>query len=577
MGYKLIKYSILFLLFIFTIIGIGQTSFDNPQIINAKSGLPTDRVNSILKDDQGFMWFATSKGLCRWDGISTKVFQHDPADSNSISGNFITRNAFFWDGNTKQIIMCTENGLSFLNPHKLTFKNLLSQNNPSADFLNSIHCVFVDRQEKLWLGTDYGIIRYNRKDSTFKTFNYSGNFPENYDISKNRTNIIFDIKQDVTKDSILWVATLGGLIKFNKNSGGLLFFYYENKNYNNEINTFNKIIVHPNRNIYLGTWNSGMVVFNTKNEQFELSCGAFSPKDKCVSSPVVSLIVKSKSEIWISSLDGLGIFNTSQNSIKLVKTLTNASGRRFSADMGIIDDKQMIWLATEYGAYLYNLSGNYFDNYFIDPVDENHWFLPSSLYEDTKREILYLGYLRGQGINLFDLKTKTFHEIPLSKRLVRESMVWEFLPLNENNLLVLSSDEIYKLTLDRKNIVPLNVNFSKLPGFTDMAKGDNGSVWVSGIAEGLVNLNLRTGQLTIISTVKMYFKNKNIQPNIKEIAVDYQNRVWFRNDRSYGFYDPDKNNIHYFEGEMKKILFCFYQDASDTIWGRYIQKWTWFY
>ena len=35
------------------------------------------------------MWFASKNGLHRWDGYQFKTYQHDPADTTSIAGNYV--------------------------------------------------------------------------------------------------------------------------------------------------------------------------------------------------------------------------------------------------------------------------------------------------------------------------------------------------------------------------------------------------------------------------------------------------------------------------------------------------------
>jgi hypothetical protein len=42
-----------------------------------------------LHGSRGFMWFGTSEGLNRFDGYDVKAYRHNPADSTSISDNFI--------------------------------------------------------------------------------------------------------------------------------------------------------------------------------------------------------------------------------------------------------------------------------------------------------------------------------------------------------------------------------------------------------------------------------------------------------------------------------------------------------
>ncbi|MFQ6114597.1 MAG: two-component regulator propeller domain-containing protein [bacterium] len=52
-------------------------------------GLSQNTVKCILQDRKGFMWFGTRDGLNRFDGYDIKVYEHDPDNPNSLSGNHI--------------------------------------------------------------------------------------------------------------------------------------------------------------------------------------------------------------------------------------------------------------------------------------------------------------------------------------------------------------------------------------------------------------------------------------------------------------------------------------------------------
>ncbi|MBN9382471.1 MAG: response regulator [Chitinophagaceae bacterium] len=54
-----------------------------------QDGLSDNRVNTIFKDHQGYIWFGTRSGLNRYDGYSVKVFRHDDADTTSLSDDHI--------------------------------------------------------------------------------------------------------------------------------------------------------------------------------------------------------------------------------------------------------------------------------------------------------------------------------------------------------------------------------------------------------------------------------------------------------------------------------------------------------
>ena len=49
-----------------------------------EDGLPSRTVWAIAQDQQGCMWFASSSGLARYDGIEMVVYRHDPQNSRSL-------------------------------------------------------------------------------------------------------------------------------------------------------------------------------------------------------------------------------------------------------------------------------------------------------------------------------------------------------------------------------------------------------------------------------------------------------------------------------------------------------------
>ena len=63
----------------------------NPQFdqITTEHGLSNNRVNAILKDSKGFMWFGTNDGLNKYDGYNLTVYRHNPEDPHSLCDNTI--------------------------------------------------------------------------------------------------------------------------------------------------------------------------------------------------------------------------------------------------------------------------------------------------------------------------------------------------------------------------------------------------------------------------------------------------------------------------------------------------------
>ena len=66
---------------------------NNPNLkferISVEQGLSQETVPTIIQDYQGYMWFGTRNGLCKYDGYKFTVYQHDPTDTTSIGSNII--------------------------------------------------------------------------------------------------------------------------------------------------------------------------------------------------------------------------------------------------------------------------------------------------------------------------------------------------------------------------------------------------------------------------------------------------------------------------------------------------------
>src|SRR5271154_6000126 len=54
--------------------------------LSTAGGVSQIKVDQILQDDDGLMWFATRYGLYRYDGYNFKVFVRDLDNSNSLDG-----------------------------------------------------------------------------------------------------------------------------------------------------------------------------------------------------------------------------------------------------------------------------------------------------------------------------------------------------------------------------------------------------------------------------------------------------------------------------------------------------------
>ena len=86
--------------------------------LTVDDGLPQMSVIDIAKDHRGFMWFATTDGVARYDGYDFVTFRHDPADplslpTNTVNTMVLDSAGLLWVG--------TDTGLAIIDTHTMTY------------------------------------------------------------------------------------------------------------------------------------------------------------------------------------------------------------------------------------------------------------------------------------------------------------------------------------------------------------------------------------------------------------------------------------------------------------------------
>src|ERR1700704_343202 len=79
------------------------------KLYTTADGLARDGINRIVRDSQGFLWFATHEGLSRFDGYQFTSYTADQGlPQGSINDVLETRTGDFW--------IATSDGVTRLNP-----------------------------------------------------------------------------------------------------------------------------------------------------------------------------------------------------------------------------------------------------------------------------------------------------------------------------------------------------------------------------------------------------------------------------------------------------------------------------
>jgi len=536
---------------LFPSILFSQIELKNPVVIDMDDGLPSNFISAIARDNMGFMWFGTDDGLCRWDGIHAKVFTHDDDDTNSLSNNFIEPDALLWDDEQNKLLIGTSYGLSVYNPISGSFINYYPGKGDPLATGNRISAIIKDNQSIIWIATDNGFARYDLNSDSFKNYYYKGEFKVQQLIDTIKVNTMLAISQDLKNDSVFWIGTRSGLLKFNKYTEEIRQFYYDfhPKNIEYAINIFRSVCPHPNGKLYLGTWTNGMTIFCTQTETFlkNFRPSGVSEKKSSHDGTDPPIKVKSEHEIWLSTVFGLSIYDTEKDRIIFSKSYKNPAGKIFPLWISYIDERKTLWCGSRFGVYLFDKQNRQFDNFFFRPLANNNHYITCDIFEDAQTGLIFMAAQMADGLHYFDPARKQFRFLQLPVDPLKEITVKYIFQSTDGKIWMVCPYGLFILSNDRKKIIPAIVIDEDYPWLQEMVEDMNGNIWICSLYNGLQRVNLQSGKLEKPKNWRNFFEGDRNVPDILHLQVDKDNRIWFiRQYGGYGYYDIERDSVNYF-------------------------------
>ena len=573
-----IRYSLLFMLLTCSAIMQAQTGRIQFDHFQTKDGLSQSNVLCILQDSRGFMWFGTREGLNRYDGYTFTVYKNDPANKNTISGNFIsaliesrdgnlwiateggglcryniTKNQFTSYKNDKKnksslssnyvssvaedkdgnIWAGTEDaGLNMLSVRTNQFTHYQNDKHNSTslsdDFINTI---LIDSKYNLWVGTLHGGL--NRFDSATKTFTrYQHN-------NNDSTSLSYDYVRGLFEDSRhrLWIGTLGGGVDiFNTASGKFSHLKSDSHNSNslanNEVYTFSEDAKH---NIWIGTENAGLSVYNPDTKAFTNYLHDELDYTSLGSNSIYSICHDTKGNMWLGSFTGGVDFVNSDNKFAHYKHTSQPGSLSNNLTLCIYEDKaHKLWVGTDGGGLnLFDPATGNATHYLHQPGNPNsiggNYVL--NVIQDSEGN-MWIGTW-GNGVTVYN-KSKNSYRHFLNK------------PFDSSSI---SNENAWVIMEDREK-----------------------NIWIGTYGGGLNLYNPSTHSFTRYQ----YHPNDPNSINsdkIHSLYEDESGNLWIGTDGGgLNFFDRTKKTFtHYKHSEKKNSIAsdnigCLYEDANKNLW-----------
>lgn len=353
-------------------------------------GFPDRTVWDIEVDRLGQVWFATSKGLARFDGHDFKIFRNISNQKHNYSAN-IVRSILL--SRKDQMLVGTHAGLGILDTINNTVEPLLIQLDKNV-YLDEhiIHSIYQSENGVIWVGTKAGLLALD--EHSFKVL-YSNLVPFSHpNYSEARVNTIID------DGDRLFFGSNRGLYKLNKNT--LEITPLSLKNAKNSSYIAKSLFRRDNGELLLGT-NIGLFQVPSSGHLLE-KANVFEQPEY-----ILSIEEDQNQRLWIGTLYN-GIFYINDNNQVLHFQYEKGNPHSIS-DVDIyslkFDSTGTLWLGT---------FNNGVDR--IDPLTLNFEFFDDSesslpclesavIYSvyHQEEDVFWLG--TQQGLGLINLKNST--------------------------------------------------------------------------------------------------------------------------------------------------------------------------
>jgi signal transduction histidine kinase/ligand-binding sensor domain-containing protein/ActR/RegA family two-component response regulator len=168
----------------------------------ATEGLPSRMVVALAEDRQGRVWAATDGGLARYDGGELRVWQHDPAQPDSLPGNEIE--TLLVDPLDRVWVGINGKGLARLDADRERFKTFDSV----TEGCQGQFWTLAYAEDALWIGSSsHGVCRFG-EDGSLRHFQHDPAQPGGLP-----SDTVFSSLVDA--QGRLWVGTETGVARWN--------------------------------------------------------------------------------------------------------------------------------------------------------------------------------------------------------------------------------------------------------------------------------------------------------------------------------------------------------------------------
>jgi ligand-binding sensor domain-containing protein/signal transduction histidine kinase len=353
--------SVWFRLVLYTLMPIaGMSAEYRFNRITIEQGLSHSKINVILQDGKGFMWFGTDGGLNRYDGKIFLIFRHHRNDSLSLSDNVVNT---LIEADERHLIVGTQKGLCLLDRYTNQMQRVRLGDTHLEDNYPSISTIVPTDDHTFWIGTNgSGVFRYSVASRMA-----IGSEPESHGLSFLQGRHITAMFAD--DEGMLWIGTESdGLYLYDPRSGRLLHHLLQpSEVVFPSISRINSLMQEKPGVVWAGT-ESGLRVITATTGVVEKSYQVGTIPDapgrsELSSTAILSMAKDEKGTIWLGTRDnGLVELDPGRAWPVFHRLQPSNPGSLLSNEIRtVVTDKSgTLWIGTGFGINLIDIQGERF-------------------------------------------------------------------------------------------------------------------------------------------------------------------------------------------------------------------------
>lgn len=543
MNKKYIIYMLLLIILLITTNIVYVSAYNNINFknITSEDGLSQGTVETIIQDDQGYIWLGTNDGLCRYNGYEFKIYKHDEELENSITNNYIVD---IKQDNSGNIWVGTANGLSKIDTKTDLITNYNMNDEEKSLSHYNIGDILITKSGDVLVGTSDGLNIYNeKKDEFYRIFN------KDSDLS---SQFIRSLAEDENQN--IWVATNNGIDKIDiKNNKNIISFKTGHGKFDISENDIYVVRYDPKGYIWAGALKEGLNRIDINTNEVKQYKNDDRDEKSLPGNYVKDILRDSSGNLWVGTDNGLAKYNEQTENFATYKNKIYDKTSLVNDEVFSIqeDESGLIWVGTYAGISMFDPNTN-IEHYKKDPFDENSISDNSihGIYED-KDGLLWVG-TNSKGVNVINRKNynvkhlnKTSKDYPISDDNINDIVGID------NKIFIATKNGLNEVDKDLKTINIYNTedgicnnNITAL--FADSKK----NVWI-GTANGISVLNTNTNEIIDITDI---LTNHNIEDQyIKVIYEDSKGNYWVGCFIDGGLVkiDPNKRTIENYRNKKE--------------------------